>query len=137
MQTKFKISQKKSLSCHPHELSFTNSSQRKYFGITQCHVCRKNNLEFSWHCSQCKYGMCEVCSSQQEQKKQNDEKIFNYKNSIMNGQNRSLSLHHHKLKLTSSQQRQYTGITGCDACQKNQIEYSWHCSQCQFDIYQN
>ncbi|KAL4491129.1 hypothetical protein ABPG73_013198 [Tetrahymena malaccensis] len=131
-------SQKKKFPQHNHQLQLTSKPQRKYEGSTKCQICKDDNIFFSWNCSQCAFDICQKCNqNQQEQDKQSQEKMQEkFIRNIFKGQKRYLSLHLHELKPTLSQQRTYTNSSICNVCNKDHIEFAWHCSQCKFDVCQ-
>ncbi|KAL4484793.1 hypothetical protein ABPG74_019970 [Tetrahymena malaccensis] len=96
---------------HKHELMLKSPLERKYNAV--CDFCDRQDLEYSWNCSECQYDLCQVCSQ--------DTKIH-------------LSLHPHKLKFTISNQRQQNFLATCHECEQSQLKLTWHCPECKYDV---
>ncbi|KAL4512773.1 hypothetical protein ABPG72_017458 [Tetrahymena utriculariae] len=102
------------LNQHKHELNLISASlQKRIF----CDICKTKNILFSWNCEECDFDVCLRCSGLQKEFDQ----------------------HSHQLKLTNSHKMRYpfsslTGCTRCDSCSKNNIELSWHCFLCKYDL---
>ncbi|EAR96122.1 C1-like domain protein (macronuclear) [Tetrahymena thermophila SB210] len=118
---------------HMHELKLTTIPQRKYKGYTQCDICDDNHINVSWHCNQCKYDMCQTCSEKDQIFFQRTEQNIVNKNIFMNNIMRNFPLDIHQLKLTDSSQRNQ-GINSCNICNQRIIKYAWYCSECNNDI---
>ncbi|KAL4481612.1 hypothetical protein ABPG74_007701 [Tetrahymena malaccensis] len=112
MLQSFMNKQTKNFPQHQHQLNLISSSNSK---IINCDICQNKDILFSWNCQQCDFDVCLSCSGLQ--------KMF--------------ANHEHRLKLTHSHSQRYPlslGNTRCDNCKSKNLQFSWHCFQCQYDL---
>lgn len=103
---------------HPHQLKYSTPPVGMGFNCDVCNVAR--NLKESFRCNDCDFDMCIECF----------RVLYASQNPAAGSDVRVLRAHEHPLTFA-------TGLGGrfqCDICNKQQLDTSFRCPKCDFDM---